>query len=34
MLLDPDLKPLQSDPRFNAILAKARVRAASTEPAK
>ena len=28
MLLDPDLKPLHGDPRFNAIIAKARARAA------
>ena len=34
MLLDPDLKPLQGDPRFNALIAKARARAAATEPAK
>jgi eukaryotic-like serine/threonine-protein kinase len=34
MLLDPDLKPLHGDPRFNAIVAKARPRAASTEAAK
>jgi len=34
MLLDPDLKPLHGDPRFNAIIAKARARAASTEASK
>jgi Tetratricopeptide repeat len=34
MLLDPDLKPLHGDPRFNAIIAKARARAASTETSK
>ena len=33
MLLDPDLKPLRGDPRFNAIIAKARARSASTAAA-
>jgi len=34
MLLDPDLKPLHGEPRFNAIIAKARARAASTDTTK
>jgi serine/threonine protein kinase/tetratricopeptide (TPR) repeat protein len=34
LMLDPDLKELHGDPQFNAIIAKARARAASTDTSK